>query len=178
MKKDAADVENLFMSEPNEEQDYFAFLGLKRDFALSLQDLEKQYIENQKKYHPDRYIHASIQDQKKAFVYTVLLNEAYETLKSPIKRGNYLLILYNETPLSSPSFDLLEGILERQERIFSLEKEKEIEKELRELSQDMDKLEYKVKEGFDKKDYDTVKMFLIELQYYEGMRQHLEQKLA
>ena len=71
---------------------YFQLLGLPEDYAVSLSQLEASYILMQRKMHPDRFTGNS-REQRIAVQYTAFINEAYETLLSPLKRAQYLLTL-------------------------------------------------------------------------------------
>ena len=177
MKKDAAGVGNLSMYDIPQGQDYFVLLELEKNFSLSLDTLEKQYIKLQKQSHPDMAGKTSV-EQEKAFLQTTLLNQAYETLKSPVKRGEYLLTLQGESKPTSLPFELLETILEKQEHFFSLEKEEDIEAALSILRKEKEDLECKTEEAFEEKKYDEIRMLLLELQYYERIQHHLEEKLV
>lgn len=177
MRKVDVGVGNLSMYDSAEEQDYFTLFGLEKKFSLSLDTLEKQYINLQKQSHPDMAGKASL-EQEKAFLQTTLLNQAYETLKYPVKRGEYLLTLQGENKPTSLSFEALESILEKQEHLFSLEQEEDIEIALIALRKEKKDLEGKIEKSFKEKNYDEAKMLLLELQYYERIQHYLEEKLV
>tara|TARA_R110000744_G_scaffold196612_1_gene315925 strand:- start:3977 stop:4504 length:528 start_codon:yes stop_codon:yes gene_type:complete len=72
---------------------YFELFGLESQFTLDLANLSTIYQTLQKKVHPDRFAHASSQDQMLAVKKSTLINDAYQTLKNPLKRAQYLLEL-------------------------------------------------------------------------------------
>jgi len=74
-------------------RNYFEFLGLPVDFNLDQAELSSRYRELQKQLHPDRHAHQSDREQRLAVQYTAYLNEALATLKSPLRRAQYLLSL-------------------------------------------------------------------------------------
>ena len=67
-------------------QNYFDLLKIKKSFDISLDSLEASYQELVREYHPDKNMDRSSEEQVRAFQNTSLINSAYETLKSPLKR--------------------------------------------------------------------------------------------
>ncbi|MBA4503498.1 Fe-S protein assembly co-chaperone HscB [Marinobacterium marinum] len=81
-------------------RNYFEFLGLPVDFEVDQTRLGERYRELQKQVHPDRHSHQSDREQRLAEQYAAYLNEALTTLKSPLKRAQYLLSLNGIDTLS------------------------------------------------------------------------------
>ena len=73
--------------------DYFTFFGLPRKLNLEVDALEKDFYELSRKLHPDLSARASSQEQDWSLQQSSLLNDAYRTLKDPIRRTQYLLKL-------------------------------------------------------------------------------------
>lgn len=73
--------------------DYFTFFGLPRKLDLNLAALEKDFYELSRKLHPDLNARAGSQEQEWSLQQSSLLNDAFRTLKDPIKRTQYLLKL-------------------------------------------------------------------------------------
>lgn len=74
-------------------QNYFDLFGLTKGFVVDLGKLSEQYRELQKAVHPDRFANASEQERRISVQQAGLINEAYETLKDPLRRAQYLLVL-------------------------------------------------------------------------------------
>jgi molecular chaperone HscB len=72
---------------------YFEVFGLPRLLGIDLKDLESRFHRLSRQYHPDYFTTALPQDKEKALQMTALLNDAYRTLKHPIRRIEYLLSL-------------------------------------------------------------------------------------
>lgn len=70
---------------------YFQLFNLDEHFSLDLAELSSIYQTLQKAVHPDRFAHSSPQEQLVAVQKSALINDAYETLKRPLKRAEYLL---------------------------------------------------------------------------------------
>lgn len=73
--------------------DHFSRLGLVRSFELNLADLDRQYFGFQRRLHPDRFATRTPRERSLSQQQAVALNEAYETLKDPLRRAGYLLRL-------------------------------------------------------------------------------------
>jgi molecular chaperone HscB len=73
--------------------DHYTRLGLRPTFDLDLDELERQYFGFQRRLHPDRFAGKSPKERALSQSQATALNEAYETLKDPLKRAAYLLKL-------------------------------------------------------------------------------------
>ncbi len=81
--------------------DHFARLGLPAGYDLDTDDLERQYFGFQRRLHPDRFAAKSAKERALSQQQATQLNEAYETLKDPLKRAAYLLeLLGNKVDLT------------------------------------------------------------------------------
>ncbi len=73
--------------------DHFTRLGLQRGFDVDQEALERQYFGFQRRLHPDRFATRGPRERALSQSQAVALNEAYETLKDPLRRAGYLLRL-------------------------------------------------------------------------------------
>jgi len=73
--------------------DYYELLGLPRSLKLSLEDLQQRYYDLSRQLHPDRFMRKPEAERQRALEMSSSLNDAYRTLKEPIKRAHYLLSL-------------------------------------------------------------------------------------
>ena len=74
----------------NLSDDDFTLFGLPRRFALDRAALDAQWLALQAKVHPDRFAGQGAASQRLAMQWAVRVNEAYQRLKDPLKRGAYL----------------------------------------------------------------------------------------
>lgn len=74
--------------------DYFDVFGLEPRLNLDLAALEHEFHRLSRKLHPDRFARASQSEKEWSLADTALLNDAYRTLKDPIRRTEYLLKLH------------------------------------------------------------------------------------
>ena len=77
----------------DEKQDRFAALGVPRKFSIDLGAAEGSFKQLSRQVHPDRFATADPRARKAALSRTVQLNEAWRTLKDPMRRAEYLLEL-------------------------------------------------------------------------------------
>lgn len=73
--------------------DYFTFFGLPRKLNIDLVGLEREFYQLSRTLHPDLYSGADLREQEWSLEQSSQLNDAYRTLKDPIKRTEYLLRL-------------------------------------------------------------------------------------
>ena len=99
---------------------HFARLGLPRRFALDAAELERQYLARSRAVHPDYHAAGSSADLAASLELSAALNEAYNTLRDPFARADYLLGLEGgpsaaEQKQMPPAF--LAEMLEARERV-------------------------------------------------------------
>jgi molecular chaperone HscB len=70
--------------------DDFTLFGLPQRFALDRAALDAQWRALQAQVHPDRFASEGAAAQRLAMQWAVRVNEAYQRLKDPLKRGAYL----------------------------------------------------------------------------------------
>jgi molecular chaperone HscB len=74
-------------------KNYFELFGLPVDFDIDPSTLGARYRELARLVHPDKFAQSSDQERRLSMQWTTLVNEAFQTLKDPIRRGRYLLTL-------------------------------------------------------------------------------------
>jgi len=91
-------------------KNYFELFGMPVGFLLDGTELAVRYRELQKVVHPDRFAASGEHSQRLSLQGATLVNEAYDTLKDPLKRARYLLSLKGLEPdaqqhtLNDPAF--------------------------------------------------------------------------
>jgi molecular chaperone HscB len=79
--------------QPPKPVDYFSFFGLPRKLNLDTAALERDFYAMSRKLHPDLYADRDSREQVWSLEQSSRLNDAYRTLKDPIRRTEYLLKL-------------------------------------------------------------------------------------
>lgn len=85
----------------NLSSNYFEIFNLATTYKVDGQLLEERYLQLQRQFHPDRYASRSAQEQRVAVQSAAAVNQAYTTLRTPIKRAQYLLELVDAKPQDS-----------------------------------------------------------------------------
>jgi len=117
-------------------QNYFQLFELAERFELDLNELGETYRQLQSEHHPDRFASADEKDKLQAVQFTSLINQAYDTLKSPMKRAAYLLSLQGIDPEQVDQSDLgMELLMEQMQLRESLDELPQDESALPELEE-------------------------------------------
>lgn len=74
-------------------QNYFDLFSLPHRYTLDVDALEARYRELQRAVHPDKFVNASDREKRISMQQTTFINEAYQSLKDPVERGQYMLLL-------------------------------------------------------------------------------------
>lgn len=77
---------------------YFEVFDLPRLLNIDPKALEKKFHALSRKHHPDYFSTAPIEQRELAVRMTALLNDAYRTLRHPVRRVEYLLNLEGYKP--------------------------------------------------------------------------------
>lgn len=83
-------------------QNHFDLFQLPARFDIDASALDAAYRDVQGQVHPDRFVNASDAEKRVAMQWATRANEAYQTLKKPLKRASYLCEL-NGVDLQSES---------------------------------------------------------------------------
>ena len=106
------------------QQNFFQLFDLPQSFALDTRALAEKYRELQNEAHPDRFAGAGEAEKMRAVQLTSYINEAYATLKSPLKRAGYLLSLHGmnteQVTQEDLGMDLLMEQMELREKLAGL----------------------------------------------------------
>ncbi len=79
------------------EADYFNLFGLPRRLALDPDDLAERYYALSRRFHPDLLQDRPPAERDASVRATALVNNAYRTLRDPVRRGLYWLSLHGES---------------------------------------------------------------------------------
>ncbi|MFO0800312.1 MAG: Fe-S protein assembly co-chaperone HscB [Gemmataceae bacterium] len=99
--------------------DHFARLGMPRRFLVDAAALERAYLSHSRAVHPDYHAAGAAGDLAASTELSAAVNEAYNTLRDPFTRADYLLGLIGGPPASlekgvEPAF--LTEVMELRER--------------------------------------------------------------
>ena len=94
---------------------FFQLFSLPAGWKIDRALLDSRYRKLQQNFHPDRFATRGDVEKRLAMQTTSLINQAYDTLKSPLKRAQYLLQLggvdaSQETHITSDGAFLMQQI--------------------------------------------------------------------
>ncbi|MEZ9146195.1 co-chaperone HscB [Vibrio sp. 10N.286.52.C3] len=75
---------------------HFELFGLPLQFQLDGSLLSSQFRDLQRQFHPDKFATASERDRLLAVQKAAQINDAYQVLKNPVSRAEYLLVQHGE----------------------------------------------------------------------------------
>lgn len=75
----------------NATPDFYVLFGYPETLNIDLEDLQKVFYARSRQLHPDRFARASAEDRELSLRASSLLNDAYRTLRDPLKRAEYVL---------------------------------------------------------------------------------------
>ena len=100
--------------------DYFQFLGVDQRLSLDLGQLETTFHDLSRHFHPDYFFGSDSAEQQFSMDRSSFLNDAYRTLRDPVRRAKYRLALegvdLEEGKEKTPP-DLLMEVFEVNERL-------------------------------------------------------------
>ncbi|MDM5147940.1 Fe-S protein assembly co-chaperone HscB [Candidatus Persebacteraceae bacterium Df01] len=73
--------------------DYFSLFALSQSITVDNKQLQERYQSLQRSVHPDRFAAAPTADKRAAMQMASRVNEAYQTLRTPLRCAAYLLSL-------------------------------------------------------------------------------------
>ena len=170
-------------------QNHFDIFGLPVAFDIDTASLAERYRELQRVVHPDRFANASDRERREAVQQAANINEAFQTLKSPLQRARYILQLKgirfdDEKDTSYDAVFLMEQI-ELRELLAEIKHEPNALIRLNDLMLDInariDAMQVELANALNGDDLDQAKALVHKLQFLHKLRmesENLEAELA
>ena len=95
-------------------KNYFEIFSLQECFDLNMDKLAAEYKNLQSQIHPDKFSDADDVSRLQALQLSSIVNDAFDTLKSPLKRAAYILTLNGINPEEHNQKHLGETLLMQQ----------------------------------------------------------------
>jgi molecular chaperone HscB len=95
-------------------RNFFELFELPALCRLDAKALESAYRQVQQRVHPDRFASASEADRRASMQWATAANEAYQTLRHPVRRAAHLLALAGHDVNAHSSAAMLPGFLMQQ----------------------------------------------------------------
>ena len=174
MSKTSAAAAKALTSSP------FELFGLAPAFALDGAQLDRVYRDIQARIHPDRFAHAGDAERRASMQMTTQVNEAYRTLKSPLRRAVCLLALNGvdvafETDTAMPK-DFLAQQMELRERLEEAKDAAALGVFLQDLKSKEKELEEQIATEIDaKKDFASARTLVRKLMFFDRIAEEVDE---
>lgn len=160
-------------------KNYFEIFNLPEKFDIDLVLLQDNYREIQKKIHPDKFTTSTENEKIQSMIKSTQVNDAYLTMKLPLKRAHYLISLHHKNKKIILPPDFLIQQMEWEEYFESIQTEKEkineFHKMIKDKKNDYSKL---LQNQIDqKKDWDAAAITVHKLQFVEQLVSKISQEL-
>ncbi|MEZ9233777.1 co-chaperone HscB [Vibrio amylolyticus] len=162
---------------------HFELFGLPIQFPLDGSLLSSQFRELQKRFHPDNFATSSERDRLMSVQQAAQINDAYQALKNPISRAEYLLTISGyeleseQQTMQDPLF--LMDQMELREELEDIESASDAEDKLFDFEQRISKL-FKQELGnleaaLEKAEWSLAANLVRKLKFIDKLLQQIEQ---
>jgi len=170
-------------------RNYFEIFDLPVAFELDSASLAERYRQLQRAVHPDRFANATDRERRDAMQMAANINEAFQTLKSPLQRARYMLQLkgvdFDDQKDTSFDAEFLMEQIELREALAELKNDPDALIKLNSLMQDINSritaMQSELAGVLDSDDLKQAKVLVHKLQFLHKLRvesENLEAELA
>jgi molecular chaperone HscB len=164
--------------------DHFERFGIPRSFDMDLGVLDSRYRELQRTVHPDRFASAGEAERRLSMQQTSAINEGYQTLKDPLRRGRHLLELsgYNlgDEPHTTRDTAFLMEQMELRESLGEVRGNSDpfaaLENIMDRIAEDIVTLQSQLRENFERAsvaDLEAAASALMKMQFYRRLQEEV-----
>lgn len=160
-------------------KNYFELFEFPVSFAINSAELKRRYHDLQHSIHPDRFATSEV-EQQWAVYYASRINDAYQTLKAPLKRAVYLLKHYGvsieleKETINDPLF-LQEQMNFREQ----LATQPDVEQLRQTVQERIAQSEQALQELFEQqeKDFQRIKLKIMQLRFFNKLKQEINEQV-
>ena len=164
-------------------KNYFELFDLPETYDLDVDRLTAQYHMLQLNYHPDKHSSASEKEKMSAQLSSSYINDAYETLNSPLKRAAYILAIKGKdteiVDQSDLSMEVLVEQMELRESLGDLPKDETALQALEELKSNVQRKvnvkQVKFAKEIESDELSAAKKTFHELQFFSKLLAEIEE---
>ena len=164
-------------------KNYFQLFDLPESYDLDTDRLTAEYHKLQLDYHPDKHSSGSEKEKMSAQVAASYINDAYETLNSPLKRAAYILTIKGKDiekfDQSDLSMEVLVEQMELRESLGDLPDDETALQGLEELKNTaqgkIQKKQLKFEKEIESGDFSAAKQTFHELQFFFKLLAEIEE---
>ncbi len=162
---------------------FFDVFSLPQGWVVDLGELDIRFLKLQQQFHPDRFANNSEIEKRRAVQMASMINQAYETLKNPLSRAQYLLQLLDfdvaqESHITSDAQFLMDQMLLR-EALSDLKSDPKPKQALESLAIDAEQkylhLQQQFAQQFDASDYTAAFDTVAKMQFADKFATDIDQ---
>lgn len=150
----------------------FYVFGLEEAYFVEEKQVHRIYLDLQNKLHPDRFVFKN-QEKLLAESHAGLVNWAYQILKDPIKRADYLL---KGVADDFPPEQLMEQ-MERREQLEQVSDLEDLQNLKKNLEDEMDQVQKQMSVAFREQHMLGAKYNLLQIKYLQRLKESLVLKM-
>ncbi|CNK91248.1 co-chaperone HscB [Yersinia mollaretii] len=163
--------------------DYFTLFGLPPRYQIDGNLVTTRYQELQRQFHPDRFANQPERERLASLQQAATINDAYQTLKHPLKRAEYMLSLQgfdlgNEQHTMHDTAFLMEQ-LELREELDAIERQPNAEALLAEFNRRLALMtqtrSQQMVEQLDQQQWESAADTVRKLRFLDKLQQQVEQ---
>jgi len=163
--------------------DYFQIMQVPQAYDVDGATLSEHYLKLQRQFHPDRFADKSAQEQRLAVQRASVVNQAHDTLRSPLLRAAYLLKLRGldssgeNTTISDVAFLMAQMHLREQLGAVSsaIDPFAELDLVATEVASQLTTLQQLFGEQYGQKTFDIAAETLIKMQFYNKLQLEVDE---
>ncbi|CAM5101599.1 unnamed protein product [Natator depressus] len=165
---------------PESQPDLFRLMDCDRSFNINVQQLQQRFRSLQRSLHPDYFSQRPQKERDFSEQHSSLVNRAYQTLLSPLRRGLYLLELNGVELAKGTDSDIdvefLKEIMEINETLAEPNNEAKIEEIESFIEVKREELTKDVSKAFERDDLQEAKKLLAKMKYFENLEDKVKSK--
>ncbi len=164
-------------------RNHFELFGLPVAFEVDTARLAETYRELQRALHPDRFANASDRERRLSVQQAAQVNEAYQILRSPLRRARYLLELrgveFDDEKQTHLDPEFLMTQMELREALAAVRNEADpftaLNRILADLDSERQRLEAELAGQIEAGDDEAARQLVQKLQFFERLQQEAEE---
>ena len=164
-------------------RNHFELFGLPVAFEVDTARLAETYRELQRALHPDRFANASDRERRLSVQQAAQVNEAYQILRSPLRRARYLLELrgveFDDEKQTHLDPEFLMTQMELREALAAVRNEADpftaLNRILADLDSERQRLEAELARQLEAGDDEAARQLVQKLQFFERLQQEAEE---
>jgi molecular chaperone HscB len=164
-------------------KNHFELFHLPAQFDVDMARLDSAFREVQAQVHPDKFADASSVEQRVAMQWATRANEAYQTLKNPLKRARYLCELHGvgletESNTAMPPEFLMQQMEWREEFDESKDDPITLSQLAKKIGHEHEKQMQEIAAQLKQQDFHAAAQSIRQLMFLDKLNDELDERLA